>query len=192
MVIGTACALTFTERVPPLKGEIVGDKGGGPARVFLALDSEFTNYKHTMYMGDHYVYELGEIFSSGAEDVVRVLFTEVVVGRSGSPPTRIDLIVIPRVAAVRMSPFGFSRFEKLVTTVSIEWTIREATGKVVWLDTVEGEGSSEVGTISSRNQLAIERLRLASGSAFRNAMMRIREAPEVQQWLRKVPTESSR
>ena len=187
LLIGTACAMTFTERMPPLKGEIAVGAPRSQARVLLALDGAFTSYRHTMYLGDHYVYEMGAMFSAGAEDVVRALFTEVTIGGSGSPTTNAELVVTPRVAAVRMSPFEGSAFQKRVATVAIEWTIRDATGQTVWLDTVEGEGSSDVGTPFTRGTRAAERLRLASGAAFRNAVERIREAPEVQQWLRQTP-----
>jgi len=180
--------LTFTERILPLKGDITGASNAGSPRALLVLDREFTNYKHIMYMGDHYVYELGDMFNTAAEDVAHALFAEVVVGQSDNPPANVDLIVVPRVAAVRMSAFSWTQFEKVVTTVSIEWTIREANGRTVWLDTLDGEASSVVGTISSRNQLAIQRLRSASTLAFQNAMIRIREAPEMQRWFSNAPT----
>ena len=98
-----------------------------------------------------------------------------------------DIVITPRVAAVTTSPLpsqiGAAHTER-VTTVSIEWTIHDAAGKLLWVGTIDGEGQSEQGGPFNRGSSAMRRLRAATEHAFQNASVRIRESPEVQRRLR--------
>ena len=175
-------ASTFTSRVPPFDANPWGASSPFPCRAVLTLDDAFVHYKYIIRMGDRYVYEMGDVLRSGAEASVRDLCRDVAITASGAPPMVGDVVVSPRVAAVITSPF-VSRDADRVTTVSIEWTIRDAAGNLVWVGTVDGQGQSPEAGVFSRGTSAMNRLRAATEQAFQNSSLRMRESPEVQRRL---------
>ena len=179
----TTASCTFTSRVPPFDAQVWGGSVPLPCRAVLTLDDAFVHYNYAIQLGDRYEYEMGDALRSGAEASVRSLCRDVVINAPNAPPLMGDIVVTPRVAAVITSPFQFGAHTERVTTVSIEWTVRDAAGNLLWVGTIDGEGQSEQGTAFNRGSSAMKRLRAATEQAFQNASLRIRDSPDVQRRL---------
>jgi hypothetical protein len=127
---------------------------------------------------------MGDALRSGAEASVGRICRDVTVGAPGASSGE-DIVVTPRVATVLTSPNPFhlgTGGNELVTTVSIEWTIRDAARNLLWVGTIDGEGRGETGWGPIKRGMM--RLRAAMRQAFRNASVKIRDSPEIQRRFR--------
>jgi hypothetical protein len=79
---------------------------------------------------------LGEALASNAENVTREVFIGVVVtgGSEGPGQAGLRAALIPRF--VNAEQYGNT------LTVLLEWTLQDADGNIVWVDTIKGEGDS--------------------------------------------------
>ena len=111
-------------------------------RVDLQISQELRNAQGIQEaMGDTYIIPLGELLVLNSKNLTNTLFTSFVVTEKSSPSKKkeADAILIPR-----MVDFQRDRPNKVEdkqrTMIVYEWTLKDPRGKVIWLDTIIGEG----------------------------------------------------
>ncbi len=92
------------------------------------------------------VIPLGAVLSEQAESMSRKLFTGLIVAKSAADgaPTKSDAILSPKPVAIERT-LGASAFGDSVLTVVLEWTMKDANGRLVWVDATKGHGVAKSG-----------------------------------------------
>lgn len=99
-----------------------------------------------------YKLALGDALTHNAENVTREVFAAVVVtgGSEGPGQAGLPAVLIPQ--------FVSAEWYGNTLTVLLEWTLKDAEGKVVWIDTIKGEGSSTWSLVSAAEQQSVAML----------------------------------
>lgn len=141
------CTITFNPPTHPVAGYVSTSKT--PLNVELRLSEELraAKWKGTR-AGDTFVIPLGEALAKNAEVVARELFANVVVtnGTTGPAQAGVDAVLTPRMVSAEQTMVIWA-FEEQVLTVMLEWILKDPQGNLVWVDTVKGEGETNMGTV---------------------------------------------
>lgn len=143
----TACTRSITYRL---------DKGGAaeyPERerinlaVVLVLDRELfeSSYDWTVggpLTGRTHRLLVGDVLAQNAEPLTRAVFRHVTIVRpadlASTPPGLITMTL--RALSAHQGGSAYFAWNVVPTTVSIEWTLKSADGRVVWVQAVNGLG----------------------------------------------------
>jgi hypothetical protein len=180
------CATPYVMTPPP---------GGYPAvapidlRVGLVLTDELRTASVTAQQesGDAGRYFLGPVFAEGTETVCREVFTEVVVGRT--PPSGVELLVIPRVVSMRTTrPMGAADIVPL--TVVLEWKVVTPRERLVWFEAVRSTASRPAGFafpfLGTKLRNTIERLDAVFQHLFLQSHGALASSPEIRAYAAEV------
>ena len=89
---------------------------------------------------DTWIFPLGENLCLNSELLARALFSDVTLVDDNSTKASVDAILVPKfissVQSLSVFPFPFER----KITVVLEWSLKDPTGNVIWIDTITGEG----------------------------------------------------
>lgn len=129
-----------------------------PFKVGLYMSPEYCNYSYEKGFG--FIFVLGDALCYGTERVVKTAFNEVVIissPKSTSNDKTIKAIIIPEILAAENQISGKSPSEALLIG---KWTVVDANGKLIWVDTFQGHivttGVIRPSGIQKRTQLVVE------------------------------------
>jgi hypothetical protein len=130
--------------------------------------------------GDIWIIELGDSMVRNTRLMAQALFTRVQEqgGNDGDPSGQADIVLIPRLVTAEASHAVWVT-EESVVTLAMEWTIRNASGETVWVDTVKGEGSSEGGSGFAAKGSVEKRVNAAIDALFKNSFAAISDSPAI-------------
>lgn len=137
-------------------------------RTVLHLTEELKKSKtERSVSGDTWIIPLGENLTHNSEVLVRSLFSDVNVtnGDTDKQNEGVDVIITPRLVSVDQS-FGLWKWSESILTISLEWSINDASGNLLWIDTVKGEGKSEKGNLFTGDARARDRVKMALEDIF--------------------------
>lgn len=172
--------------------ETVYSQGGGvellPLSVDLRIDDAFSNTQWRQEMlGDVFILELGPALARNAENTAREAFSSVTVSNAetGSIADGMDAVLRPRVVLLERS-IGATAFGEQVTTLALEWSLMDAGGELIWIETVRGEGRATSGNIFTHRANTREAMDLLLADLFSRSYQAIVSSSEVRQFAAQV------
>jgi hypothetical protein len=181
----TGC--THTYKVNNEAAVTYSDADRHDLNVELRLTDEFTNYIWTLSrMGDTFRMPLGNALSSNAEAMCKKLFSNVTVVRGSenqgydqsSGMRGADAVLTPTVTVVER-PMGTWAFDKMTTTIGVEWALTNREGTLVWLQTIQGTGEADTGNAFTHKKNAAIQAELAISDLFTQTFDAMSSAPEI-------------
>lgn len=113
--------------------------------------------------------------SSLVQDIpllARHTFTDVViVNNGGNPPDPVDAVLTPKVPFVGRNP-GATMFSKDTIVIKLEWTLATPTGKIIWADTITGEGKTASGWENTLKEALAQALRKSQHAMWYSGAIR--------------------
>jgi len=158
-----------------------------PMSVVLIVSEELRNAKWVRPaitpIGDTFVVPVGEQLALNSEALARRVFRTVSVRQgsdSGTVPAQEDALLIPKVIFLEQSA-GVTAFSDAVYTVAVEWSLKTASGSIIWVDTVKGEGRTKDGNVFTMWDNMKERARLALDDLFLKSFRAMTTARPIQE-----------
>src|SRR6266446_215467 len=164
-----------------------------PLNVELRLSDELRAAKwESHWMGDTWLIPLGGAFTQNAEVVARELFSSVVVtnGNTGPAKDGVNAILTPRMVLVEQNRARWA-YGNQVLTVLFEWTLADAQGNTVWVDTIKGESEEVMGTVLTQTSHGEKRVKELLEDLFRKSFQAMSSSPAIREFAttqRKVAT----
>lgn len=155
-----------------------------PGNIVLQLTREFENYKFRWAMSTPTEYPIGKPLSQYAEAVTGALFRDLTVVHGNVVPTETvaTFVLVPKVCGISV-PIRYAALQERTVKVSIEWSLRNRTGDVLWIKTIDGEATGNMGygfgPGSVENNVARD-LNIALETAFHNSYNKINSAEELR------------
>jgi hypothetical protein len=109
--------------------------------------------------------ELGPAFKGVFSSVVRVAATP--------PPGETQVVLLPRLVDARAESFG-------ETVVVLEWTVKDALGRTLWIGTGQGSGNYSHGPTVHPVQKMMKTLHDALRDAAKQSAAQMSSAPELR------------
>jgi hypothetical protein len=114
----------------------------------LVLTPEFcatVNKKgHEAFLGGSEKFAVGKTACNELEPALNGVFTSLTRVDDSSKAGGVQLVLEPRFADVGATQRAFA-FSKRELVVLVEWTARDQSGKIVWLDTAQGSAKRHIG-----------------------------------------------
>lgn len=112
---------------------------------------------------DIMVLDLGNNLASNIKNVVNAVFDQVITDSDGQMANAAtpDVVITPRLVLAKAS-YAQWKWETGSVSLGLEWEMTDGTGKLLWVDTVKGEASTNAwdyaDPIVTQMDLAIEQL----------------------------------
>lgn len=151
-----------------------------PLTVELRLNEELLGAQWT-HECKCVVIPLGAVLSEQAESMSRKLFTGLIVAKSAADgaPTKSDAILSPKPVAIERT-LGASAFGDSVLTVVLEWTMKDANGRLVWVDATKGHGVAKSGNAFTYKSNATDQIGALVKDLFLKSYRLISGAKEIR------------
>lgn len=130
--------------------------------------------------GDTIVIHLGDALVRGSEAVARSLFRDVVVTTDGTPLPDRETILEPRVIAIEQSRPLFT-FQDQHTTMVMEWALRDASGRSIWVKALRTHRQAEMGGWDAEDR-SVDLVGQVVDDLLRQALTEIGASPEIRQF----------
>lgn len=137
----------------------------------LHLPEKLKNSKHEeSAAGDTWIIPLGENLTHNSEVLVRSLFSESYIthNETDKQDKLTDIIITPRLVSVDQS-CGIWAWNECTFTISLEWSLNDTNGNLLWVDTAKGTGTNEMGTSFTQNARTRDRVRMALEDLFKKS-----------------------
>lgn len=162
----TACTLT----IEPPKTAFTGYPLPGRVnmRVGLNLTSELCASK---WRKEAWVIPIGGALCQNTEALAQHVFREVVhLDSTNAASRRVDAVLTPKLAYLNRT-LGATSMGESITAVKVEWRLTEPGGKLIWVDTIGGEGRGSTGWTAPEKplQAALEEMLTRSQAAMLSA-----------------------
>lgn len=185
MLFATGCTTTYKIDSDPAMDYTAHNKID--LRIQLHMSDGFSGYmwEHKMALGDTSRMGMGPALSSNAEAMATGLFRDVVVSRgsSDSPPGGVDAVLTPRVVSVERA-MGTTAFSDMKTIIDLEWTLADAEGNLIWVDTIQGVGKAKTGNLFTHRSEARKQGNRAIQDVFQKSVEAIMSSPEIQAFVK--------
>ena len=90
---------------------------------------------------------IGPVFAESAPILVQQTFSDfVLINSSSSPANDADAILIPKIVNAAET-VGANGSGNSIISLKLEWTLNDAAGNIIWVDTFTGEGKGAAGSI---------------------------------------------
>jgi hypothetical protein len=158
-----------------------------PINVALVLTEELRNAKLEDHVaGDTLIIPFGEHLARNSESMAQRLFSAVTVQKDLSGVTDQDVAaaLIPRMVFVEQS-LGIWVWSDAMITMGLEWTLKDRQGAIVWIDTVKGTGTTNMGNAFTGRARMRERAGLVVDDVFRKSFDAIAGAQAIKDFASK-------
>ena len=113
----------------------------------------------------------GDYLAQNCEILARHVFRQVVNQSSGGADLNaLDAVLTPKLVYVNRTQ-GATSFGESITSIKLEWNLTDPAGKLIWLETITGEGRGSTGFSDPEKMLrkALEECLLKSQRAIASA-----------------------
>jgi hypothetical protein len=144
---------------------------GGQAKVHLKVGINVTD-ELRQAKNDKWKLPIGEAIAANAPELARHLFDQVVeLSNSQLPPdTTVAAILTPKVVYTART-VGATPGADAIVDLKVEWTLSDAKGNPIWVDTVDGQSSDSTHTNPKKvARKALEDLLRKSQQAIASAL----------------------
>lgn len=190
MAIQTVLALVFVLLINGCSNikipvEVVGDFHN-PQKLDLSVDlhlsDELSDYrwKQETAFGGGFKMELGPDLCLNAEAMAKSVFKHVTISRGpiDTNTTGQAAVLIPRVVSVE-KPIGSTSFSKTEMVVDLEWSLVDKTGKLIWVETIQGIGEGKTGNSFNHKSHTRKMVKNAFLDLFQKSAKAMLESPEI-------------
>lgn len=159
------CTHTAKVRVNPVARVTAPAGTKIPLHVGLMLRGPYVNYSYKISrMGDTFVTPLGPALRQEAVSLCEQTFDRVTVSTNGVVPAGVDGVLTPDVHRLG---YAWTLSRKLILTLLVEWTLRDAENRqVIWVTTVDGQAQDSEKKVF---QQLFDDLTAKSYAAFRSS-----------------------
>lgn len=144
----------------------------------LVLNDELRNFSWRSTSGARFTFNPGGAVATNAELMVKKIFTEVSVikgeGEKGNFPT-----LTPRILSLERVLRGKTAWADAEMIINLEWLLKDAQGKTVWVKTLRGVGIEKMGSAFSFKSQSQLQLRLALEDVFKKSQEAITSSVEI-------------
>jgi hypothetical protein len=175
---------TQTIAVPKVALTDFQDQPKIPLSVVLQVTDELRDAKSVRKEGRNvFIMPLGGNLAVNAELLAQALFTTVQVGNNGTVDLAgaADPILTPKfISSVRIISGFPVEFEYKIAVV-LEWTLTDADGNIIWLDTIIGEGrlTDYVANSAEMTRLLLEAM---FSDLFHKSYQALSSSPEIRKF----------
>jgi len=119
----------------------------------LVLTPEFcaTNIKKGDFFSGKETFDIGKAACAELEPALRGAFSSLTRVLAADSSKDAQVVLIPRLVDVAATK-TVSPFSNREMVVLLEWTAKDASGKTVWIDTVQGSAKRHAGTLFTRDK----------------------------------------
>lgn len=124
-------------------------------------------------------FEIGKPACTELEPALRGVFSNLTVAGDPSAAENAQIVILPRFVAVDRTA-AVTSFSNRKMIVLLEWTVKDSSGKTVWLETVQGSATGHGGTIGrvSKNRKRV--VALAVKDAAEQSATKMQSSPELR------------
>ena len=155
-----------------------------PLKVGLVLNDKLHAAKWELkIMSDKYTIPLGENLPKNSESLIRKLFSDVIIGKNETEFSsgNVDVIAIPTMVSTEQTS-GTTIYSESKFMVILEWKFQDKNGKLIWVDTVQGEGTTISGSLLDFKEYTRKRIKIAIDNLFKNSHESISNSQEIKEF----------
>jgi hypothetical protein len=179
-----SCALLLggcTTVITPPKTNFAGYTAREKIHFKLALnvtdELRRTQWEQKDWAGDATIIPAGKAVADNAPVLARQIFTDVVDINNGIlPPNPVDGALTPKLVNSGFT-LGKTSFSQSLVSLTVEWTLTDPAGNVIWADTVTGAGVGKTGGSSPEYKF-----KLALEDVLKKSQRRIWSARAIRQF----------
>jgi hypothetical protein len=123
--------------------------------------------------------ELGPSVCENARAVISRVFTRAFHDKDGSNYHFKALHVSPTLVYFSQTPMG-SAWKEVQTSIALEWRVTDATGRLIWLQTIAGQSEVATGTAFEIETKMAEQVQLAMDDLFTKSYNALHASPEIR------------
>lgn len=144
---------------------------GGQAKIHLKVGVNVTD-ELRQAQNDKWKLPIGEAIATNAPVLARQLFDEVVDLSNGQlPPNATGAAILTPKVVYTSRTVGASPGADAIVDIKVEWTLSDANGNPIWVDTIDGQSSDSTHTNPKKvARKALEDLLLKSQQAISSAL----------------------
>jgi hypothetical protein len=127
----------------------------------------------------HEKFEVGKAACNLLEPALKDVFSSLTVVPSESQSGDAQVVLLPRIVAVDRTG-GTTSFSKITMIMQLEWTVKDTSGRTIWLETIQGTAVGHPGTIG---QVKGNREKMTNGAmedVAKKSASRMSQAPELR------------
>jgi hypothetical protein len=131
----------------------------------------------------HETYEVGKAACAELEPALKGVFLSLIRVAAPPPPEEAQVVLLPRFvgASTTRPEFAYSKRKMIVF---LEWTVKDKSGRTIWIETVQGSAEHNLGTAFTIDK----NLKLIVKDSVRDAAEQSASKMSSAQELRKVAT----
>jgi hypothetical protein len=178
MLTSSACTHVYTVPDEPLEFSAVPVYD---LKVQLNVTPEFRQTRAVFFWhGDTFITEVGEPLAANSARLARALFKRVVLRTEADHAIDkgIEATLTPRVVSLQQS-IPSSAWDQSTISMALEWSLVDAAGRIVWVDTVIAEGSALGGGGFGRAAASRKRGARLISNAFEKSFEAISQSSEI-------------
>ena len=188
VALTAACTNTFVYEVRDDISVKFGNERAIPISVELRMTKALRNARWSReFLGGKYEMPLGKVLSRYTEITAQKLFTSVVVtnDRAGPASSGAQAILRARPVAIERTrgatAFGISKL-----SVLLEWSMQDAEGQLLWVDTIHGLGEANSGNPYTYSSNARDQITAMVRDLFKKSFDKMASSYEIGAYSRRV------
>lgn len=162
-------ACTYVHKQPIHSISLAPEENKLNLRIKLVITDDFRNAKwKKKSMGETNIMPMGENLVHHSIQLVKNVFTHPVVldeNVNSEADVGVEYILTPKLIFVKQT-FGVTAFSRAKTSISIEWSLTDVSGKTTWVETINGEGIGKAGNIFTGKKHQKNRFKMALQDLF--------------------------
>ena len=174
----SACSTTGTLKLVP-QSYALTEKIIRKLQLHLPDDTSLRNAMWGTGSGALIEIKMGDMLVMRAEELARALFADVVVTKSATAEAGRELVLTAKIILVEYSRPVFI-FQDQRTTISLEWSLRDAEGSPVWLKTVTSQQKGRMGGVVSAQENAEKLVGRTIDDLFQQSFEQMSSALEIR------------
>jgi hypothetical protein len=186
-VVAVACFLSmFPAQDPPPAKQPAVSKYPLEAILVLTPDQCSAETKKGNWVNGKEKYPMGELLCPAAESAVQQLFAKYsrieTLPEKGSLPGKV--VLAPRLVDLEATRPA-SAFSKRKMVLLVEWTATDESGKVFWVQTVEGSAVEKNGNVFTGGKHRRKMIEAVKQDLIDKSVQAMRQSPEFQKLVQK-------
>jgi len=144
--------------------------------VAVVMDQEFCA---TKIKKNHETFEVGKIACDVFKSALEQSFSSVTGVATDKNPEEAQAILMPKFVDVSATK-TMGAFSTRELTVLLEWTVKDRSGRTIWIETVQGSGKNHMGNGFTYSSDLKEIIRYAVQDLARQSVVAMEASPELR------------
>jgi hypothetical protein len=121
-------------------------------------------------------FEIGKAACAELEPALKGVFSSLITAATAPSVESAQIVLLPRIVAVRETLQGRHGFEVIVT---LEWNVKDTSGRIVWIDSVQGSAKHGRASVFAIKKAAMLTLEESAKDAAQQSATKMAAAPEL-------------